>query len=368
MNTITVSLGERSYDIHAGPALLEQAGALVSPVLKTKKLFVVTDENVEKLHLETLKASFDAAGLSHKGVVLPAGEYTKDFPHLESLLSAMLDAGCERSTTIVAFGGGVIGDLTGFSASILLRGAPFIQIPTTLLSQVDSSVGGKTGINMAQGKNLVGSFYQPQMVLADIGVLATLPARELKSGYAEVVKYGLLGDASFFDWLDEKGEALLKGDVALRQQAVIACCKAKALIVAEDEKEGGVRAHLNLGHTFAHIFEAEAGYSGILNHGEAVSIGLVMAFELSSRLGLCPKGDADRVRNHLDRLGMPVRPPSLPSGKWNVDRLFERLSADKKIENGRVAFVLPRKIGDVFSSRDVVPEQVRALIAEFVDV
>lgn len=368
MSSISVSLGARSYDIHAGPGLLEQAGPLIRPLLDAPRLFVVTDENVAARHLDRLKDGLEAAGIENHGVVLPAGEGTKDFLHLESLLAAMLEAGCERATTIVAFGGGVIGDLTGFAASILLRGVPFIQIPTTLLSQVDSSVGGKTGINMPQGKNLVGSFYQPRLVLADIDVLETLSRRELVSGYAEVIKYGLLGDADFFTWLESgNGQALFDGDKAVRQQAVLRCCAAKAAIVAADERESGVRAHLNLGHTFAHVLEAESGFGDRLTHGEAVSIGLVMAFDLSCRMGLCPKEDLARLERHFKALGMPVAPPALPDRSWDADALMRRLPSDKKVKDGRVAFILARGIGSVLSTRDVPEDLVRSVIADHLE-
>lgn len=362
--TIPVGLAERSYEIHVGPGLLAKAGRLVAPF--GRRLFVVTDENVAAHHLETLKAAFDEIGLENHGVILPAGEQTKDFLHLESLVDSMLDAGSERSTLIVAFGGGVIGDLTGFAASILLRGVPFVQIPTTLLSQVDSSVGGKTGINTGKGKNLVGSFHQPKLVLADLDVLETLPEREFAAGYAEMVKYGALGDIAFFDWLEENGRALFAQDKAALEQAVAHCCRAKAAIVAADERESGVRAHLNLGHTFAHILEAESGYGSVLNHGEAVSIGMVMAFTLSAQLGLCPAGDAARLERHLAGLGLPVRPPAHPNGAWDVPALVARLAADKKARNGKVAFILARRLGEVFSTADVPPARVQDLIAAFV--
>ncbi len=367
-STIRVELGDRSYDIHAAPGLLAQAGELIKPLLSSPRVFVVTDENLENLHLEALKDSLDAAGIENHGVVLPAGEGTKDFAHLESLLDAMLDAKCERGTTIVAFGGGVIGDLTGFASSILLRGVPFVQIPTTLLSQVDSSVGGKTGINTRQGKNLVGSFYQPRLVLADIDVLSTLSPRDLRSGYAEVVKYGLIDDPAFFDWLDTKNAlALMLGDKDARQQAVLTSCRAKARIVAADERESGQRALLNLGHTFAHALEAETGYGDLLYHGEAVSIGMLMAFELSARLDLCPRADVDRLRAHLEKLGMPVRLPTLPDGrKWDAKVLLKHFGADKKVKDGKVTFVLARGIGQAFLSRDVPQDVTLGVLADWV--
>jgi 3-dehydroquinate synthase len=364
---LSLALGDRSYDIHVGSGLLAQAGALIRPLLTSPRVFVVTDDNIEKLHLEALKDSLDAAGIENHGVVLPAGEQIKDFAHLESLLDAMLEARCERGTTILAFGGGVIGDLTGFAASILLRGVPFIQIPTTLLSQVDSSVGGKTGINTRQGKNLVGSFYQPKLVLADIDVLSTLSPRDLRSGYAEVVKYGLIDDLAFFEWLEKNALALLAGSKEAREKAVLTSCAAKARIVAADERESGQRALLNLGHTFAHALEAEGGYGEALQHGEAVSIGLMMAFELSVRMGLCPRQDADRLEKHLRTLGMPVDLPELPEGKaWNAKALLSHFAKDKKVKDGKVTFVLARGIGQSFLCREVKTPMVLSVLEDWV--
>ncbi len=359
---IRVLLGERSYDIRVGPGLLAEAGEAIRPLLPSRRVFVVTDENLERLHLAKLRDSLDAAEIENHGVVLPAGEHTKSFAHLESLLDAMLEARCERGTTIIAFGGGVIGDLAGFAASILLRGVPFVQIPTTLLSQVDSSVGGKTGINTTQGKNLVGSFYQPRLVLADTEVLATLPERDLKSGYAEVVKYGLIDDPEFFSWLEANGAAMLAGDSAARAQAVRTSCAAKARVVSADEREGGRRALLNLGHTFAHALEAETGFGDLLTHGEAVSIGLVLAFELSARLGCCPSEDVGRLRRHLDALGLPVGLPALPDRPWRATQLAAHFAADKKVKDGRVTFVLAKGIGQAFLCDEVPPEVVAEVL------
>lgn len=365
--TLQVALGDRSYDIMVGPGLLARAGASIRPLLASPRVFVVTDETVETLHLGTLKDSLDAAGIANHGVVLPAGEQTKDLVHLESLLDAMLEAGCERGTTVLALGGGVIGDLSGFAASILLRGVPFIQIPTTLLSQVDSSVGGKTGVNTRQGKNLVGSFYQPKLVLADIDALSTLSPRDLRSGYAEVVKYGLIDDAAFFEWLEKNGRALLAGSKDAREKAVLTSCAAKARIVAEDERESGRRALLNLGHTFAHALEAEGGYGEALQHGEAVSVGLCMAFELSVRMGLCPRRDAERVERHLRALGMPVDPPALPDGRaWSAKALLSHFAKDKKVRDGKVTFVLARGIGQSFLCREVETPAVLSVLEDWV--
>lgn len=361
-SAITVALGERSYDIHVGSGLLFQAGDILRPLLASPRVFVVTDEHLEGLHLDTLKRSLDDAGIDNHGVVLPAGEQTKSFLHLESLLDAMLEARCERGTTIIAFGGGVIGDLTGFAASILLRGVPFVQIPSTLLSQVDSSVGGKTGVNTRQGKNLVGSFYQPRAVLADIDLLATLPPRELKAGYAEVVKYGLIDDPAFFDWLETRGVAVVAADASAGQRAVLTSCRAKARIVAADERESGQRALLNLGHTFAHALEAEGGYGELLLHGEAVSIGMVLAFDLSVAMGLCPAADRDRLVRHLRTVGLPVALPPLPGGTWSTERLLAHFGKDKKVKDGRVTFVLARGIGQAFLSSDVPTQALQGVL------
>jgi len=359
---VRVELGARSYDIHVGHGLIERAGALMLPVMRQKRAFVVTDANVAPLHLGRLLAALDAAGIAHGHVVLPAGEHTKSFSHLERLLDAMLDARCERGTMVVALGGGVIGDLAGFAASILLRGVDFVQVPTTLLSQVDSSVGGKTGINTRQGKNLVGSFHQPRLVLADIGALATLPARELRAGYAEVVKYGVIDDDAFFAWLEDNGAAVLAGEPAAVRRAVVTSCEAKARIVAADERESGLRALLNLGHTFGHALEAETGYGPELLHGEAVAIGMVMALELSARLGLAPAADAARLRRHLAACGLPVAPRAVSNRRWDAARLIGHMGGDKKVQDGRVTFVLARGIGRAFLSRDVPPEALQAVM------
>ena len=365
---VHVALAERSYDIHVGPGLLARAGELIKPRLPSPRTFIVTDENLERLHLDQLRHSLAAAGIETHCVVLPAGEQTKSIGHLEALLHDMLEARCERSTTIIALGGGVIGDLTGFAAAILLRGVPFIQIPTTLLAQIDSSVGGKTGVNTRQGKNLVGSFHQPRLVIADIDLLATLPSRELRSGYAEMVKYGLIDDADFFAWLETRGgAAVLAGDSAARSRAVLTCCSAKARIVAADEREEGRRALLNLGHTFAHALEAEAGYGDSLSHGEAVSIGLVMAFDLSVRLGDCPAEDLARLRRHLDLLSLPIAPPHLPGVTWTAGSLMRHLAGDKKVRDGKVTFVLAKGIGQAFLCREVPGETVQAVLDDAIE-
>lgn len=354
---VAVPLGARAYDIHVGRGLIARAGPLIGPVLSQKRVFIVTDSNVAPLYLGPVTESLTQAGIHVDHVVVPAGEASKDFAHLARVLDAMLAAKCERGTMIVALGGGVIGDLAGFAASVLLRGVDFIQIPTTLLSQVDSSVGGKTGINTSAGKNLVGSFHQPRLVLADTDVLATLPMRELRAGYAEVAKYGLLGDAVFWAWLEANAPAMLKDGARqhdLLRVAIVASCAAKAKIVVADEKESGVRALLNLGHTFGHALEAEMGYGDGLLHGEAVAIGMVLAFDLSARLGLCPAADAARVRAHMHAVGLPAAPPrSGPRGPVTAAALIAHMNHDKKMKDGAVTFVLARRIGEAFLSRDV---------------
>jgi len=363
---IRLDLAERSYDIHVERGLLARAGALIRPLLKQPRLFVVADEKVAALHGAALDASLAAAGIEADRYVVPSGEGTKSFARLEALLDAILQTAPERSTALLAFGGGVVGDLTGFAAAILLRGVPFLQMPTTLLSQVDSSVGGKTGINMKQGKNLIGAFYQPRLVLADIDLLATLPPRELASGYGEVMKYGLIDDPAFFAWLEKHGAALLAGDAELRRQAVIHSVRAKARIVAADERESGQRALLNLGHTFGHALEAETGFSDLLLHGEAVALGCLMAFDLSTRLGLCPAEDLVRLRAHLDRLGLPTSLPARPQG-WDAAALFAHFAHDKKVADGRLTFILARAIGQSFISRDVPEAALHALLADWVE-
>lgn len=360
--TVKVDLGARGYDIHVGRGLLAQAATLMSDVLKQKRVFIVTDSNVALLYLDPLTETFQAAGIDVGHVVVPAGEASKDFDHLSRILDAMLAAKCERSTMIVALGGGVVGDLAGFAASVLLRGVDFVQIPTTLLAQVDSSVGGKTGINMRAGKNLVGAFHQPRLVIADTDTLITLSKRERLAGYAEVVKYGLLGDASFFEWLEKNGQhAIGNEDTAheLLSYCITKSCEAKAKIVAADEKEGGVRALLNFGHTFGHALEAEMGYGDDLLHGEGVAIGMVMAFDLSVRLGLCPTGDAARVRAHFESVGLPVTAPKTGRGAGlTAEKLLAHMSQDKKVKDGDVTFVLVRGIGQAFLESGVPKDKI----------
>lgn len=363
---ISVDLGPRSYDILIGPGLVDSAGAEIAARVTTPRAFIITDANVAPLLGDRLAASLDSAGIDNETIVLPAGEATKSFGPFENLVNDLLHRGVERATTLVALGGGVVGDITGFAASTLLRGINYVQVPTTLLAQVDSSVGGKTAINAGPGKNLVGSFYQPRLVLADTATLDTLPKRELLAGYAEVAKYGLLGDAEFFAWLEANGTALLSGDHQARIHAVAKSCRMKAAIVAEDEHERGQRALLNLGHTFAHALEAETGFGEKLLHGEAVAIGMVLAFELSARLDLCAADDVARVRAHLQTVGLSVAPPPHPKGAWDVQRLISLIGADKKVAQGRPVFVLARAIGDAFIARDVDLGDVEAMLGQTV--
>jgi 3-dehydroquinate synthase len=356
MRTVNVPLGDRAYDILIGGGTLKQAGDLLK-TLKARRCAVVTDESVARLHLPALRDSLEAAGLASGEIIVPAGEATKSFAHLTALCEGLLDQNLDRGDLVIALGGGVIGDLAGFAASIVKRGVRLVQVPTTLLAQVDSSIGGKTGINTRHGKNLIGTFHQPSLVIIDTDVLDTLDPRELRSGYAEVVKYGLLGDAAFFDWLTTNGPLLLEGDRAARIQAIEENCKAKAAIVVEDERETGRRAFLNLGHTFGHALEAWAGYSAALLHGEAVAIGCILAFEMSEELGFCARGAANTVAAHFRAAGLPVRISDIAQRTGGAlpqaAELIELMAQDKKAKAGRLTFVLVRGIGDAFASNDI---------------
>lgn len=360
---VSVALGSRSYTIHIGDGLLARGGELLAP-LSRGAVPVVTDENVAALHLESFLATLRGSGIDARPVVLPPGEATKSFEWLEKLCRELLRRGVERGGLIVAFGGGVIGDLVGFAASVLKRGVDFAQVPTTLLAQVDSSVGGKTAIDVPEGKNLIGLFHQPKIVLADTAMLATLPRRELLSGYAEVVKYAALGDPDFFDWLEANGDAALAGDAAELSHMIAHCCRMKAAIVARDEREAGERALLNLGHTFGHALEGATNYSGALLHGEAVAIGMVLAFRLSERLGHCPHADTERLIHHLKRAGLRASINELSGAQPGADSLIEYMRRDKKAEGGKLKFVLVRGIGDAFISADAPLDAVKAVLAE----
>jgi len=364
---VAVSLGGRTYEILVGSQLIGQAGALMLPLMKERRAVIVTDRTVADLYLTALVRSLDDASIAHHAIVVPPGEETKDLAHFASLADEILARGIERRTMLVALGGGVVGDLAGFAAATLLRGIDFIQVPTTLLAQVDSSVGGKTGIDTRHGKNLIGAFHQPRLVLADGDVLATLPARELAAGYAEIVKYGLIRDAAFFAWLEANGAALLAGDAAARRHAVVASCRAKAAVVAADERESGERELLNLGHTFGHALEAATGFGSALLHGEAVAIGMVLAFELATRRGLCPAADTTRLRRHLAASGLPTAIPRPNGRRLAAESLLAAMGKDKKVRGGRIGLVLPRRIGEAFVTRDVPAEAIGAFLAETID-
>lgn len=367
LDTVRLDLGARSYDILVGDGVLSDAGERIAAVTKGRAPIVVTDANVAPLHLDSLNAAMIEAGIAPSpAIILPAGEKTKDFGHFQTLLDDILGRGIERSTVLLALGGGVIGDITGFAAASALRGIDFIQVPTTLLSQVDSSVGGKTGINSRHGKNLIGAFHQPRLVIADTATLDTLPKREVLAGYAEVVKYGLIRLPDFFTWLERNGQRVVDGDSAARRHAVTTSCRAKADIVGVDERESGDRALLNLGHTFGHALEAATGFGQTLLHGEGVSIGMVLAFDLSVKLGLCPAEDARRARAHLASVGLPVRPTDIPGVAWNVDELIRSMAKDKKVSDGRITFILANGIGKAFTRRDVDADAVRAVLSESV--
>jgi shikimate kinase / 3-dehydroquinate synthase len=360
---VNVSLGDRSYDVLIGAGLLQNAGALIKSRLGAVKCGVVTDENVARHHLPALEASLKASGLFAGSIILKPGEATKSFRELGPLCERLLELGLERGDVVVPFGGGVIGDLAGFAAGILRRGVRFVQIPTTLLAQVDSSVGGKTGINTPQGKNLIGVFHQPSLVIADTDCLATLPAREMRAGYAEVAKYGLLGDAAFFAWLEKNSNGVFGNSGPQLTEAILTSVKAKAAIVARDEHETGDRALLNLGHTFGHALEAWTGYSNRLLHGEGVAIGMCLAYRLSEELGLAPAGSAERAVLHLKSAGLPTAIADIPGGKADPDELLRLMGQDKKVRQGKLTFILVRGIGEAFITRDVAPETVRAFLA-----
>jgi 3-dehydroquinate synthase len=361
---VTVQLGARSYDILIGGGLLARSGELIRPLLPRPFVAIVTDETVAALHLPALRQGLAAAGIESEAVVMPPGEATKSMASLAGLLERLLDLKVERDDLVLAFGGGVIGDLAGFAAAVLRRGVGFVQLPTTLLAQVDSSVGGKTGVNAPQGKNLVGAFHQPRLVLADTDALGTLARRDLLAGYGEVAKYGLLGDEAFFTWLEANGPALAAGDPAARAHAVRRSCEMKAEIVARDETERGDRALLNLGHTFAHALEAATGYSGRLLHGEAVAVGCALAFEVSARAGLCAQEAPSRVRAPLDAMGMKKDVRDIPGPLPDAEGLIELMRQDKKVRQGRMTFILARGIGEAFVCRDPDMGVVRAVLQD----
>lgn len=364
---VPVILGERTYDVLIGSQLLERAGDLIAAKFKGAKVGIVTDATVAGHHLAALERGLQPAVKIAGSIVLPAGEATKSFRELAPLCERLLELGLERGDLVLAFGGGVIGDLAGFAAGILRRGIRFVQVPTTLLAQVDSSVGGKTGINTPQGKNLIGVFHQPGLVLADTGVLATLAPREMRAGYAEVAKYGLLGDAAFFAWLEQNWKGVFALEPKALEHAIETSVRAKAAIVARDEHETGDRALLNLGHTFGHALEAWTGFSSRLLHGEGVAIGMALAFRFSEVSGLCPTGTADRVSRHLVDVGLPTRIGDIPGERADADNLMRLMAQDKKVHQGKATFILVRDIGQAFVTRDVDPASVRAFLAREIE-
>jgi len=362
--TVEVGLGERAYDIVIGAGLLEQAGERIARIAPGAACAVVTDANVARLQLPVLRHSLERSGIRTTSIVVEPGEASKSFPVFQRVCEEILEARIERRDIVLALGGGVVGDLAGFAAASVRRGSRFVQVPTTLLAQVDSSVGGKTGINTPQGKNLVGAFYQPSLVLADVDALATLPLREFRAGYAEVVKYGLIDDAFFFEWLENNASAVF-ADRAARVEAISVSCRSKAKIVARDETEQGDRALLNLGHTFGHAFERLVRYdSDRLVHGEGIAIGLVCAFRFSARLGLCSLQDAERVARHLTRVGLPTRIHDIPGWRDDADSVLDAMFQDKKVEKGALTFILARGVGRSFVAKGVDVDAVRGFLKD----
>ena len=363
---VNVALGDRAYDIVIGRSQMAALGVRASALKPGAKAAIVTDDTVAGLHLEAAEAALKTGGLATSRVVVGPGEGTKSFAGLERVCEALIAAKIERGDLVVALGGGVVGDLAGFAAAVVRRGLDYIQVPTTLLAQVDSSVGGKTEINSRHGKNLVGTFYQPLLVVADTAVLDTLPPRQFRAGYAEVVKYGLLGDAGFFAWLDANVKEVFAGGAA-REHAIATSCRMKAALVARDERETGDRALLNLGHTFGHALEAAAGFSDRLLHGEAVALGMVLAAEFSARLGILAPEQAARATRHLAGAGLPVRLADVAGGVPNADRLMDLMAQDKKVRRGKLTFILLRDIGAAYIAPDIDPALLRAFLVEKLD-
>jgi 3-dehydroquinate synthase len=366
--TVRVALGTRAYDIVIGRGLLASLGRRLQALRPGAKAAIVTDTNVENLLLRAARSALAdvpaLADASATHVSVPPGEGSKSFAMFERVCEALIAAKLERGDVVVALGGGVVGDLAGFCAAAVRRGLDYVQVPTTLLAQVDSSVGGKTAINSRHGKNLIGAFHQPVLVVADTALLDSLPPREFRAGYAEVAKYGLLGDAGFFAWLEANADDVFAGAGAAREHAIATSCRMKAEIVARDERETGDRALLNLGHTFGHAFEAAAGFSGRLLHGEAVALGMALAFDFSARLGLLPQPEAERVKRHLGKAGLPTRIRDVPGGVPGVDALMDLMAQDKKVKRGRLTFILARAVGAAFVAPDVDAAQVRAFLAD----
>jgi len=360
---VRVALGERSYDIAIGPGLIARLGSRIAALRPGAAAAIVTDETVARHHLGAAEASLTAAGVRSACVVVPPGETSKSWSMVERVCDALLAAKLERRDLVVALGGGVVGDLAGFAAAITRRGVDVVQVPTTLLAQVDSAVGGKTGINSAHGKNLIGAFHQPVLVVADTALLDTLPPRQFAAGYAEVAKYGLINDAAFFAWLETNWREVFSGKPA-RDHAIAVSCRAKAAIVARDERETGDRQLLNLGHTFGHALEAAAGFSDRLLHGEAVALGIVLAFAFSARLGLTSAAEAERVAAHFAAVGLPTHIADVRGATPSLDQLTELMAQDKKVKRGRLTFILARGIGKSFVAPDIDAGEVRAFLAE----
>jgi 3-dehydroquinate synthase len=364
IRTVSVGLGERAYEVQIGAGLIDAAGGLIRPLLKRARTAVVVDETVMGLHGARLEASLRAAGIEASFIVIPPGEGSKSFAQLEDVSDRLLALELDRGDLITAFGGGVVGDLAGFAAAIYKRGIDFVQIPTTLLAQVDSSVGGKTAIDTPRGKNLIGAFHQPRLVLADLDVLATLPDREMRAGYAEIVKYGLLGDFTFFEWLEANSAEVLARDDAALAHAIARSVEMKAEIVEEDEREAGRRALLNLGHTFGHALEAEVGFGEALLHGEAVALGCAQAFRFSAALGLCPTQDAVRAGKAIEAAGLPTRLGDIPGGPFSAARLIGHMGQDKKAESGRLVLILAESIGRAFTAKAVDAAKLRDFLIQ----
>ncbi len=360
---VEVGLGARSYEIVIGRGQLAFLGQKIAELRPGARAAIVSDETVARHHLAATEASLAVAGMRATSVIVPAGESSKSFAVLEQVCEALIERHIERGDLVVALGGGVVGDLAGFAAAVVRRGIECVQVPTTLLAQVDSSVGGKTAIDSRHGKNLIGAFHQPVLVIADTALLDTLAKREFRAGYAEVVKYGLIGDAGFFAWLESNWRELFAGGRA-REHAIALSCRMKAAIVGRDEREHGERALLNLGHTFGHALEAAAGFSGRLLHGEAIALGMVLAFQFSARRGLLPAATAERVERHLAAVGLPTCLASFPGGPPDVDRLMELMAQDKKIKRGRLTFILARAIGDSFIAPEIDAAEVRAFLIQ----
>lgn len=363
--TVPVALAGRAYDILIGRNLIDRSGQEIARLLPKTRAAIVTDETVAALHLDRLRAGLAAAGIDSAPIVLKPGEATKNWNDLGQVVEALLAGRYERGDVVIALGGGVIGDLTGFAASMVRRGMRFVQIPTSLLAQVDSSVGGKTAVNSPHGKNLIGAFYQPVLVLADTALLDTLPTREMRAGYAEVVKYGLIDQPGFYDWLEAGNWRGIFSGGPEREEAVRIACAAKAAVVARDETETGDRALLNLGHTFGHALEQVTGYDARrLVHGEGVAIGMAMAHRFSQKLGFCPGQDATRVARHLAAVGLPTRLTDVPGGVGTAEALLTAIRQDKKVSRGKLTFILTRGIGQSFIAKDIEEGAVLAFLAE----